>query len=162
MQIHRSLTFLRKKTKSDMTRVLSKHQIISQGVVTVFSISANSRTKVTWLLRKPVGRRNISRALPPAVTSRLQFATECECTCPSFPEIVLLERWPGARDRDRDIAHSSASCGECTGLAAHTQPDGQPGFAAERFALEIKMVFPGDSKEIVESICIPQKSNRRP
>lgn len=87
---------------------------------------------------KTVEHRNTFQGLDPAAMSQLQFVMGSGCTYPSFPEILVLEGWPSARDRDGDVTYSNSLCGEGTGLTAYTQPGVQQGFAADLFAFEIK------------------------
>lgn len=90
---------------------------------------------------KNMGHRNISQVLDPAAMSQLLFVVGPKCTFPSFPKMLVLERWPGVWDRDEDITYSSSPCGEGTGLTASTQPGAQQGFAAEQSAFKMITLF---------------------
>lgn len=79
-----------------------KKQILTQGIESIFSVSTNSRTKLS-------GFYEYCGTLPQAV---MGFG----CTFPLFDNVLVLEGWPGARDREMSFIPAAPS------FTAHNQP----------------------------------------
>lgn len=88
-----------------------------KACLTILSLSPSNRIEVTWLLWKLWDTGTLPRLM-----RQLEVVRGSWCTSPSFPDVLVLEGWPGTRDRDRDVTYSSSSCSKCTGFTANTQP----------------------------------------
>lgn len=85
-----------------------KKQILTQGIESIFSVCTNNGTKLS-------GFYEYCGTLPRPV-DHLQAVMGFGCTFPLFDNVLVLEGWPGARDREMSFIPAAPS------FTAHNQP----------------------------------------